>query len=359
MGLDNRDYLRDEARRYGEGGGFGGGGLGGSAMSPICKRLIIINVVVFVAQLFTTGNYNREQLEEFRQRQIVWLESEKEELGGLEERDQMLLDMLNSGPIPPGVAERLGLPKTSLAEDWLQLETPKVLHGQVWRLVTCAFCHSRENLFHILFNMLFLFWFGPRLEAMYGQKEFLWFYLTSAVAASLCYIGIDLLTGDPVPMLGASGAIMGVTMLFAWHFPDHTIYLFFIVPVTMRWMVLMYAVLDLFPLLQQLSGNSVNGADNVAHAAHLGGLAFGYLYASKQWRLAHWGDWMSTKFKARQRGFRVVSADSESRTTRRSEQLAEEMDAILKKISEQGEASLTTAERRTLEKASRELRNRS
>ena len=358
MGLDNRDYLRDEARRYGEGGGFGGGGFGGSPMSPICKRLIIINVVVFVAQLFTTGNYNADQLEEFRQRQIVALETMKEDLGGLEDSDQRLLDRYKSGPLPPSAAERLRMPKTSLAESWLQLETPKVLRGQVWRLITCAFCHSRDNLFHILFNMLFLFWFGPRLETMYGQKEFLWFYMMSALSASLCYIGIDLLTGDPVPMLGASGAIMGVTLLFAWHFPDHTIHLFFIIPVTMRWVVFLYAVFDLFPLLQQLSGNSVAGTDNVAHAAHLGGLAFGYLYASKQWRLAQWGDWLSTKFKARQRGFRVVSAESEGRPSRKSEKLAEEMDAILQKISEQGEASLTSAERKTLEKASRELRNR-
>lgn len=355
MGLEDRDYLRDEARRY---GGGGGGGFGGIPMMPICKRLIIINVAVFIAQLFTTGNHNTERLEEVRQRQIDFLVALKDDMGALDPQDEILLQRLQEGPLTPSQAERFGIPKSSLAEDWLQLETPKVLQGQVWRLITCAFCHSRDNLFHILFNMLFLFWFGPRLEAMYGQKEFLWFYLTSAVAASLCYIGLDLVSGDPVPMLGASGAIMGVTMLFAWHFPDHTLYLFFIVPVTMRWMVWLYAIFDLFPLLQQLSGNSTAGTDNVAHAAHLGGLAFGYLYASRQWRLAQWGDFVSTKVKARQRGFRVVSGDAEPRGSRRSEKLAEEMDAILKKISEEGEASLTSAERKTLEKASRELRNR-
>lgn len=356
MGLENRDYLRDEERRY---GGGGGSSFGGIPMMPVCKRLIIINVVVFLAQLFSTArNYSETQLKEFQERQITYLTELKEDLGGLSENDQRLLDLLETQPVTPRMAERMGLPKRSLVTQWFQLETPKVLQGQVWRLITCAFCHSVDSLFHILFNMLFLLWFGPRLEAMYGQKEFLWFYLTSAVASSLCYIGIDLVTGDPIPMLGASGAIMGVTMLFAWHFPDHTIYLFFIVPVTMRWMVCLYAILDLFPLLQQLSGNSVGGSDNVAHAAHLGGLGFGYLYVSRQWRLSTWGDWFATKVKARQRGFRVVTADSEGRSTRSKEKLADEMDAILKKISEEGEGSLTNSERRTLEKASRELRNR-
>jgi hypothetical protein len=118
---------------------------------------------------------------------------------------------------------------------------------------------------------------------------------------------------------------------------------------------LFYVVYDLHPVLLQLSGDP--SASGVAHAAHLGGLAFGYFYARNPFRLDPTMDRVRIWWKSKRRGLRVVGTTAPAES-RRSGKLAEQMDAILKKIGEQGEASLTAAERKTLERASRELRKR-
>src|SRR5262249_36864532 len=110
--------------------------------------------------------------------------------------------------------------KVPVFQEWLQLDTKKVVYeGQVWRLLTHAFCHERYFIFHILFNMLCLYWFGCTLEMLYGSREFLLFYLTAAVVAALAFVGMDLYTGSTSPGIGASGAVMAVMMLYTMHFP--------------------------------------------------------------------------------------------------------------------------------------------
>ncbi len=350
MGLDNRDYLRDESRRYS--GGFSGGGGGGMAASqaPMCRNLLIITIVVFLAQMFSTRAPSLEEIQAEKDRGIAELQRLYQETG-----EDAIADRIQS--LERTTVEQLSrnLPKRSVVRSWLQLDTSKVLSGQIWRLLTCAFCHDRENVSHILFNMLFLWWFGRTLENMYGSREFLWFYLTAALAASLAYVVLDLATGDWMPMIGASGAVMAVTMLFAVHFPRQIIYLFFVIPVEIRWIVLFYVVYDLHPVLLQLSGDP--SASGVAHAAHLGGLAFGYFYAKNPYRLNPSMERLQIWWKSKRRGLRVVGS-SDTVDSKRSEKLAEQMDAILKKVGEHGEASLTAAERKTLERASRELRKR-
>ena len=351
MGLDNRDYLRDESIRYGGGGYSGGTSFGSHA--PMCKRLLIITIVAYVLQMLLTRNWTNEELGAWRERAVSRVEVQAEELGLSPEEIAAEAEKVRSTPLKPSA---LGLPKqVSIVQDWCQLDTTKLFKGQVWRLVTCAFCHDRFSPFHILFNMLFFWWFGPRLEGMYGSKEFLLFYLTSAVVASLSFVALDLVSGDPVPMIGASGAVMAVTMLFALHFPHQVIYLFFIIPVEVKWMVLLYAIMDLHPVLQVLAGDGALN-DSVAHAAHLGGLAFGYYYGRKQTRLYPYWSGLTTWWKARKKGFKVVRSGPSA--TPRSQKLEDDMDRILKKISEQGEASLTNAERETLKRASRQLRDR-
>ena len=278
MGLDSRDYLRDESRRYGGGSSFG---YSGGQNAPMCRRILIVTIAVFVAQILSVGDWSEQDLANRRDRLITQYERMQAEAGTSDDAIAEEVELLRNTPLRP---ELLGLPKrTSVVQNWLQMETPKVFSGQVWRLVTCAFCHDRMNLLHILFNMLFLWWFGPKLESMYGSKEFLVFYLTAAVVASISYIALDLVTGDPVPMVGASGAIMAVVTLFAMHYPSTVIYVMFVLPVEIRWIVLGYAIFDLHPVLLALSGEE--GFDNVAHAAHLGGLALGYLYGKKGFRL--------------------------------------------------------------------------
>lgn len=355
MGLDNRDYLRDEARRYGGGGGLGGGRYSAASNAPMCRRILIVTIVVFVLQMVATRRWTTAELEARRNDRIDELQQFQEDYGDSGGQIQQEIDDLLHAPLNE---RRLGLPRmASPVTEWLQMETPKIFSGQIWRLVTYAFCHSQDDILHILFNMLFLWWFGPRLEQMYGSKEFLTFYLSAAAVAGLSYVFLDMVTGDPRPMVGASGSIMAVVTLFAMHFPATIIYVFFVIPVQIRWVVLFYAVYDLYPVLKALGGNDTPG-DNVAHAAHLGGLAFGYLYGKQQFRL--WPVINQAQFwwRRKRSGFKVVGEKSGTGVSRSSQKLADEMDRILQKISDEGESSLSSSERKTLERASRELRNR-
>jgi membrane associated rhomboid family serine protease len=314
MGIENRDYYRDSPV-YSDGGG--GGGWSAGSVAPVCKYLLIITIAVFVLQLFTA-------------------------------------------PQVGAVGERY-----DLVQKWLQLDGTKVIgQGQVWRLVTCAFCHSRKKIFHIVFNMLFLFWFGRTLERMYGSREFLLFYITAALMASLAYIGLDLITGENVPMIGASGAVMGVMMLYAIHFPRQQILLFFVIPLEIRWLVLFYVIFDLYPVLLELSGSGAalepsgkEQSGGVAHAAHLGGLAFGFVYW--RWHLRLEKFWLSLRalrfdrlFGSR-RGIRLHQPSREGK----QKSMDAKVDRILEKIHAEGEASLTARERQVLMKASQQYKD--
>ena len=121
--------------------------------------------------------------------------------------------------------------RTSIVQEWFELNPKKTVEqGQIWRLVTSAFCHDRHGLWHILFNMLLLCWFGQRLERMYGSTEFLLFYLVATVCASLAYVGLAYHGGSKVPAIGASGAIMGVMMLYVIYYPFEQFLLFWFIP---------------------------------------------------------------------------------------------------------------------------------
>jgi hypothetical protein len=211
--------------------------------------------------------------------------------------------------------------------------------------------------FHLLINMLFFYWFGATLEAMYGSREFLLFYLSAAITASLAFIGLDLATSGSAPMIGASGAVMAVTMLFAIHYPRHVIYVMLIIPIEVRFLVLLYVIFDLHPVLLALAGDrQVSG---VAHAAHLGGLAFGFLYWRFGWRLEtlvervrmpHWDRVVGSR--------RHVRLHKPSAMDDAGDDVDEQLDLVLQKIHDQGEDSLSAAERQVLLTASRRYRDR-
>ena len=179
------------------------------------------------------------------------------------------------------------------------------------QIITYMFLHSPDSFLHIFFNMFTLWMFGPILEQVWGSKRFLLYYMVCGVGAALVQEGVWALTwkhdyvsaiaqlngltydnmlaevnkalaaGDggflnavatfknSIMTIGASGAIFGLLLGFAFVFPDMPLYLFFIpVPIKAKWMVLGYAVLEFF-----LGISSTQ--DTVAHFAHLGGLLFG------------------------------------------------------------------------------------
>lgn len=175
------------------------------------------------------------------------------------------------------------LPRVSILQEWCELDGDKVRQGQVWRLITAGFCHNRLSIWHLAINMLFLFWFGARLEQVYGSAEFTAFYFTALLLASLAYLALDLYTHSNIPAIGASGAVWGVATLYALMYPYERIWIYFLFPIEIRWLVLLYFLFDLHPVLLALGGDNL--FTGVGHAAHIGGAVFGFIYWKEGWRL--------------------------------------------------------------------------
>jgi membrane associated rhomboid family serine protease len=261
----------------------------------------------------------------------------------LERRYPQVIPLIDAAPDDTLLPPR----KVSIIQEWLELDTRKVVQGgQVWRLVTCAFCHDRYGVFHIVINMFVLVWFGCTLERMYGSREFLLFYLAAAITASLAFVALDLYTGSIIPAVGASGAVFGVAMLYVMHFPHETMCLFWM-QIELRWIILIYIIWDLHPVVLALAGDRT--FSGVGHAAHLGGLAFGYLYAKSSWRLEAALDWLPGRRTRAERPSRVAS-------TAPADPEVGRVDTLLAKISASGADSLTDDEREYLKRASQRKR---
>jgi len=138
-----------------------------------------------------------------------------------------------------------------------------------YQLVTHMFAHSPTSFFHILFNMYALWMFGVVLERVWGPKKFLIFYFVCGLAAGVAQMFTMDINGLAV---GASGAIMGLLAAFAYLFPDTKFYILpFPFPIKAKFMVAIYAAIDLF------GGLHPGPADNIAHFAHLGGMVMGFI----------------------------------------------------------------------------------
>lgn len=300
MGIYSRDYIREDRSSW-----------GGAWLHSGCKWLIIANVAVFVLQLL------------FTRTELVHL--------------------------PEGVFGH----RVHVMTEILDLDPQLVLHGQVWRLITYAFCHDTSTPWHIVFNMLALWWFGTTLEQMYGTREFVLFYFVAALISGLTFVLLQLILGEMTPAIGASGAVMAVLVLYAIHFPRQQIYVMWVIPIQIRYLVVLCVIFDLFPVLSAFGG--ARNLDNVAHAAHLGGLAFGFAYYRFGIRLERFLGQIKLKPPRRMRRAALRRRPESIRIYEPPEEpvdLDVQVDRILEKIQAHGENSLSEQERDLLRKAS-------
>ncbi len=346
MGIHDREYVRsDTSRSYISGMADG---------TSFIVGLIIVNVLVYFAQLVWTAEPDREAYIQ----QLIDLNIGDTPVADRAAAERMLQEQFENDPF----LNRL--PRESVLTNWLLLDTEKVLkHGQVWRVFTYMFLHdaSPGGHWHILANMWLLFMVGPRLVEAYGRREFLLFYLVGGVMAGLATMGHDLLMREYNTCLGASGAVCAALVLYACNWPRQQWLFFFVIPVPVFVLVIIAALLDLVPILQQIGGNEVY--DNLGHAAHLGGMAFAYVYHRSLWRLEplylgitrfRWKkSSLGTSLRAKSRGLRVVRPENDP------VDLEARVDELLQKIHDHGEASLTADERAILVEASRRKRARS
>lgn len=128
---------------------------------------------------------------------------------------------------------------------------------QPYQIFTHMFAHSPENPGHIIFNMLVLWMFGRILESVWGAKRFLFFYLICGIGAAGCHLLVQYLQGSFSMAVGASGAIMGVMVAFAMLFPNTQLYFMAAIPIKAKWAVLAYVAIDLFGGFYRAPGDNI------------------------------------------------------------------------------------------------------
>lgn len=223
-----------------------------------------------------------------------------------------------------------------------QLElAPSLVLERPWTLLTYMFVHDPRNFVHIIFNMLTLFWVGPRVEQRLGERHFILLYLASGLGGAVATVAIP---GSP-PVIGASGAIMGVLIAYAVYWPRDRFYLYGLVPVEAWLLVTIYVILD-------VSGAGGLGGAGIAHWAHLGGLATGFVYLKATEFFSPARTW---KRKVESPARPVIIGDGDSLRRWREIRLddlhpvnRDEVVRLLQKTQTQGMKSLTVEERATL-----------
>jgi len=321
MGINDRDYTRSERTPWDR------------IENPrsMLVVLIVINVVVFIVQMLAGYNVESAMPEDYRNVEMT-------------SRDQAILQAQYTE-------------KRSYVDDYLAVKGTSLVRPWLWyQTLTYGFLHNRENIFHLVFNMFLLFVFGRPLEQKLGAQEFLKTYLAAIIFGGIIAMSLPWLISSVFPWrsvytstLGASGGVVAMIVLFACYFPNQELLFMFVFPMKAWVLASLVVVMDLF-------GAAGLSGDHVAHEVHLAGAAFGFLYFRRGWSfgwldLTRLGDIPGTlRQRSRRAKLKLHDPDKKNRQEER------EADRILAKIHESGESSLTSGERRTLQRYSRRKR---
>lgn len=244
------------------------------------------------------------------------------------------MNLLGLGVINGYITQYLALPASATT-----------LITQPWRLVTYMFVHFQG--FHILFNMLWLWWMGRPVEDTLGSRNFAVLYLGAGIGGGIVHLLLSGVMGA-APTIGASGAVFGIMVCFAVLYPRQPIMLLLLPPIEARYMVAGLIFLDVLFL---------NAGDNIARIVHLGGALSGWLLIKAYYRgynydawvgsfVRFWNNMRSTTKGPKNKNMRSVSDADFIEEIGDKEQ--NEMDRILDKISKEGYGSLTAEEKRIL-----------
>lgn len=227
----------------------------------------------------------------------------------------------------------------SLGNTW------KLILFRPWTVITHMFLHL--TFFHILINMLYLFWFGRVLENLLGPRKILNIYIASGLTGALLFfIFSGLLYEGQVFALGASAAVMGIAVAAATMTPDHEFQLLFIGRVKLKYIVLFLVLLD-FIMIPAMSNSG-------GHVAHLGGALMGYLYIRLLYKGIDLGE-INLKPRIKRPKFDVYINEEKKaeRMQTGPQEVQDRIDAILDKIRHEGYENLTQEEKDFLYEASK------
>lgn len=222
---------------------------------------------------------------------------------------------------------------------------PSATLFQPWTLVTYMFVHG--GFWHLFINMLILFFFGPPLEDLWGSREFIKFYFVAGLGGA----AFSFLFAFDAAVIGASAAIYGVMLAFAMNWPNMPIYIWGILPVPAKYLV---GFMGVIAFMSAIGG----GGDGVAHFAHLGGLVAAFVYLKVDYRLTDRIERLR-KVVVRQK-FQVTTGGQPKDETppgrRVDDQMLDEVDRVLEKISQSGLGSLSERELQLLDEVSKRYR---
>jgi membrane associated rhomboid family serine protease len=237
---------------------------------------------------------------------------------------------------------------------------PQLILRKPWTIISYMFLHY--DFFHILFNMLWLYWFGKIFMEYLNARKLITVYLIGGLAGGLVYVlsfnvfpAFEEMTGQSVA-LGASAAVLAIVMAISFYVPDYTLHLIFFGPVKLKYIALITVLID---ILSIKSGNAGG------HLAHLGGAFFGFLYAGQLRRgkditsgFSRMTDSLFSLFRPRPK-MKVhykkppgkPETDMEYNARRAAEQRA--IDQILDKVARSGYEGLSKEEKEMLFKSSK------
>jgi len=211
--------------------------------------------------------------------------------------------------------------------------TPRLAieHFQVWQFVTYVFLHG--GFWHLFFNMVVLWFIGTMVESVWGAARFTRYYLICGIGGGLLHALLQYNSS----VIGASGAIFGVYFAAAMLFPDQYVYIYFLIPVKMKHLVIGLTILQL--------AQGIAGPSGVAYFAHLGGMLAGALmFSGEIKRRMEFNAGPRRKWNAYKREVRRQDEEAQRNN----------IDSILDKISAKGYETLSPTEKRILENYSKQ-----
>jgi membrane associated rhomboid family serine protease len=225
---------------------------------------------------------------------------------------------------------------------------PKLL-VRFWTPLTYMFMH--DGIFHILFNMLWLYWLGQVFEEYLGTKRIVGVYLLGGLAGALLFVlsyNLFPVFATVLPLstaVGASASVMAIIVATATLLPDYSIPLIFIGPVKLKWIALAIVIIDYL---------SISGPNSGGEIAHLGGALLGFVYIKRLQKGSDWVANITGIFKPGPQLSKLkVVARNNNKKSANNRPRQEDVDRILDKISTSGYESLTADEKEVLFRASK------
>ena len=269
----------------------------GGPITPIVKRLLIINGAVFLIQ-FVLGSYN-----------------------GV-------------------IQQNFGLSYRAIQE------------YMVWQFLTYMFLHG--GWLHIIFNLLTLWMFAGSLEEIWGSKLFLKYYIYCGVGAGIFITAMNLYTGNPNPTIGASGALYGILLAYGMTWPNREVLLYFLIPIKIKYLVLIFGLIEFFGTFNQSN-------TGISHIGHIGGLVSGFIllkffFKKPPQKFSGSAGVASSRKGSPEKSGNFVSAFFKKRRLEKKKHEIEKrieakeiIDTLLEKIARSGMSSLTHEEKKNLE----------